>query len=401
MAIILVLALGLLILGAVENYLHTKRLKSIPIRIHVNGTRGKSTTTRLIAAGLREAGLRVVAKTTGTAARLILEDGSEVPLRRRGRASIREQLGVVYGASRRGAEALVVECMALSPEYQWVLEHRMLRSTIGVITNARADHLDQMGPTVRDVAESLARTVPEGGYLVTAERTYLDIFRREAQRNGTVLCAVDPSEVPDDEAGGFPYLAFKENLACALKVCELLGIPRDVALRGMRRARPDPGALRIFRCRPSLYFVNALAANDMDSTLLIWRRLEESGLFAGLPVIGVVNSRLDRPLRAIELASLVAGKCGGVMRLDRLVLLGHHVSLVRKVLARNGVDPKAVIRFGPGMTAEEMAERLRSLAGPRGAVIFAFGNVKGAGQALADYFERNGEAVSWQPKQSE
>ena len=74
MAILFVLTLLLVVLGIVENHLHQKNLKRIPIRIHVNGTRGKSTTTRLIAGGLREAGFKVLAKTTGSAARLILED---------------------------------------------------------------------------------------------------------------------------------------------------------------------------------------------------------------------------------------------------------------------------------------------------------------------------------------
>ena len=40
-------------LGVWESYWHQRRLASIPIRIHVNGTRGKSGVTRLIAAGLR------------------------------------------------------------------------------------------------------------------------------------------------------------------------------------------------------------------------------------------------------------------------------------------------------------------------------------------------------------
>ena len=34
--------------------------------VHVNGTRGKSTVSRLIEAGLREGGMRVFCKTTGT-----------------------------------------------------------------------------------------------------------------------------------------------------------------------------------------------------------------------------------------------------------------------------------------------------------------------------------------------
>lgn len=40
--------------------------RGIPHIIYVNGTRGKSTVTRLIDGGLRAGGLRVFCKTTGT-----------------------------------------------------------------------------------------------------------------------------------------------------------------------------------------------------------------------------------------------------------------------------------------------------------------------------------------------
>ena len=40
----------------------------------MNGTRGKSSVTRLVAAGLREGGLKTFAKTTGTAPRVIDSD---------------------------------------------------------------------------------------------------------------------------------------------------------------------------------------------------------------------------------------------------------------------------------------------------------------------------------------
>src|ERR1043165_5680056 len=56
---------------------HRRALRTIQVRIHVAGTRGKSTTTRLIAAALRAGGRRVVAKTTGAEPRLLLPDGSE------------------------------------------------------------------------------------------------------------------------------------------------------------------------------------------------------------------------------------------------------------------------------------------------------------------------------------
>ena len=46
-------------LGVAEGIRHRRQLARIPKRIHVNGTRGKSSVTRLIAAGLRAAGLRL------------------------------------------------------------------------------------------------------------------------------------------------------------------------------------------------------------------------------------------------------------------------------------------------------------------------------------------------------
>ena len=61
------LATVLVISGLLEFKYHQFSLSGIPIRIHVNGTRGKSSVTRLIAAGLRAGGKRTFAKTTGTA----------------------------------------------------------------------------------------------------------------------------------------------------------------------------------------------------------------------------------------------------------------------------------------------------------------------------------------------
>ena len=66
----------MLIAGVMEKWYHRRNLKVIPIRIMVNGTRGKTSVTRLIAAILREAGIRTWAKTTGTQAAWILPDGS-------------------------------------------------------------------------------------------------------------------------------------------------------------------------------------------------------------------------------------------------------------------------------------------------------------------------------------
>jgi hypothetical protein len=92
------------------------------------------------------------------------------------RPNVAEQIRIVRTAAQLGAEALVIECMALQPSLQWLSEWRFVRATHGVITNARPDHLDVMGPTETDVARALAGMVPPGQKLFTAERDHLGIF---------------------------------------------------------------------------------------------------------------------------------------------------------------------------------------------------------------------------------
>jgi gamma-polyglutamate synthase len=169
LALIAGLWLILVGLGVAENARHQAILRRIPIRIHVNGTRGKTSVSRLIGAGLRAGGRRTCVKTTGSAATLTDPEGREFPLYRRNQANIIEQMRVMARMLEFRPEIAVIECMALHPHYQSLTELRMLRSAIGVITNARPDHLEVMGPTERDVALALAGSVPAGGDLFTAE----------------------------------------------------------------------------------------------------------------------------------------------------------------------------------------------------------------------------------------
>jgi len=75
---------ALLLLLLARALLLRRALSRVPIRIHVGGTRGKTTVCRLIAAGLRSEGVRTLAKTTGTDPLLILPDGTERAWRRAG-----------------------------------------------------------------------------------------------------------------------------------------------------------------------------------------------------------------------------------------------------------------------------------------------------------------------------
>ncbi|NOZ01218.1 MAG: poly-gamma-glutamate synthase PgsB [Deltaproteobacteria bacterium] len=368
-----------------ENWLNLRRIRLVRHRIHVNGSRGKSSVTRLVAAALREAGLKTIAKTTGSSPRFIFPDGSEVLIRRLGQANIKEQLKIAHWARLHRPDAIVVECMALAPQNQWASEHRMLRSTLGVCTNVRADHLDIMGPEVADVEKALAGTVPRGGVFVTTERTYTGVLRRACEDNDTRFVQVTGPEVDAvtaKEMSAFTYIEHEDNVALALKVAELLGIGRETALKGMHSCNPDVGALRrwdlVFYGR-TISWINAFAANDPASTRMIWDRIRELIPDSDSRIL-VVNCRDDRPDRSRQLGRLAPL----LDDVDRFVLTGSGTEVFARAAVRGGIRKDRIYTM-VGETVLKVFERIVSWSGTR-AVILGVGNIKGMGAALDEYF---------------
>src|SRR5690554_1282709 len=189
-------------LGVAEQARLRRAQAAVPVRVHVNGTRGKSTVTRLLVGVLLAAGRRTLGKVTGTEARWLLPDGTEEPVHRPGgRATIREQARALQRAARLGCETAVLECMALHPEALWTSEHRMIRSTVGVITNVREDHGDVMGRDRAEIARTLANTIPVEGHLVVGDEQAFPLLAREARRRGTqplLAPPVPPSRAPQE-----------------------------------------------------------------------------------------------------------------------------------------------------------------------------------------------------------
>jgi len=363
---------------------HRKNLARIPVRVHVNGTRGKSSVTRLIAGGLRAGGVRTFAKTTGTMARMIRPDGTEVDVYRVGHPNIIEQTRIVRRAVEHGAHAMVIECMAVMPELQPITELRLIQSTVGVITNVRADHLDVMGPTVDDAARALGQTAPRDGHLFTAERQRAGILEEIARARGTVVHVTDERDVGADDLAGFSYLEHAENVALALAVCAHLGVPRATALAGMQAATPDPGVLRSYTVRSGdkqVTFVNAFAANDPDSTLLIWSRLGLDHPEPGVRRIVLANCRDDRLQRSGQIAELIARR----LPADHAVVTGLGTELVTYQAVRYGLPASRISDLG-GLDAEQVYERVLGLVEDR-AMVVGIGNIVGLGEEIVLHFK--------------
>ena len=387
MTLVFLLAMAFLIYGIVEYRVHLANLRSIPIRVHVNGTRGKSSVARLIAAGLRAGGIRTVAKTTGSAARYIHPDGAEEPVSRPGPPNIREQLAIVRRARQEGAGALVLECMAIRPDLQRICEHMLAKATVGVITNARPDHLDVMGPTVDDVAVALSGTVPDSGVLFTSEHERVAAFEAEARARGTKVHEILPEAADEGLTEGFRYVEHLENVALALAVCEHLGVPTDTAVRGMREATPDPGALFVHRIREGgkeIEFVSAFAANDRDSTVAIWNALNPHS-DPGRTVIVVASMRADRPDRVFQFGEIIADD----LPADHYILAGGMTHPVKSIAKGRGLDVAKIHDLG-GKSAEEVFRKVAELTRDR-AIVVGVGNIGGSGGEILSLFRERSD----------
>ena len=384
-SVLMLLFLIISIYGIIEFKLHQKRILSIPIRIHVNGTRGKSSVTRLIGGALREGGVKTITKVTGTFPRLVLEDGSEVEIYRKTDANIIEQLSIVKLAALRKVQAIVMECMAIQPQYQWITETKMMHSTIGLITNVRLDHVDVMGYSLPEIANALGKTIPRNQHLFTAENQTTDQLEKISKKQNSTVHYTDRDSVSDKEMKGVDYIEHKENVALALSVCEHLGIERNTALQGMYKANPDAGVLKLSKVNAygkTINFYNAFAANDPQSTLMIWNELKDQIPSTEVKII-LLNTREDRLDRAKQLTGMVGRQFNN--EYDFLILIGESSEVVEDLAIRNKVKKNKIINLG-WTEPESVFESILACT-EKESTVLGIGNMGAMGAIVAEYFE--------------
>jgi UDP-N-acetylmuramyl tripeptide synthase len=408
---LLVAVLVFVVYLLVERLLLERRLDSVPLRIAVTGTRGKSSVVRLLASILRADGRAVLAKTTGSEPRYLLPDGTEIEVPRRGIASIIEQKKLAKKAAELGADCLVAEIMSIHPENHVVESHRLLRPQIVVLTNVRRDHTDAMGETEEEIASVLALGVTPGCEVFMLENEKRAAIRSAAEKVGARIIEVLPDRDSDLSAshsviGGSAGLAgvdgrdrreglgtrekrgtlaeFGANLELAAAVTRHLGISEETISAGIRGAAADAGAVRAWKLRhpdtgKHCILVSGFAVNDPQSTLEVVGRVRRSLLGRPERFVGLLALRPDRGDRTRDWIAALRG--GEVDCFDPLYVTGIHARAMQRKL-----PALRVLAEGPAgeMTAAIMAEA------EDGAVIFGCGNYVGAGERLAGHWERTG-----------
>lgn len=327
---------------ALASYLHFKSQRDqIKWRVHVNGIRGKSTITRYTAAIFRAAGYHTFGKTTGSAARILRPNGEDFDFGRKGYPNVNEQVKILKDFKRQKAEAAVLECMAVNPVYAEWLEKKVMRSHIGIITNVRYDHPDYMGETLEEIAESLSKTIPERGILITAETAprLLKILANNAKKKNSRLIVANRQQVSVSDLEGFTHFAIEDNVAIGYEIAKLLNVSRENALKAMQLAAADPGAFSIQYVDFQKYriaWANLFAVNDRESFIELCEKLFKQ--YPDYTKIVILNNRHDRPTR-VELFAKIASD----LLFERVVTFGDYEIAVNQVFA---AEPNRVINLG-------------------------------------------------------
>ncbi|MCG6193717.1 poly-gamma-glutamate synthase PgsB [Leptospira sp. FAT2] len=361
----------------IEKRNHLSIQKRIPIRIHINGTRGKSSITRLAHSILVEAGWNVYSKATGSAASLLFPDRSERRIFRN-KISISEQKSFLRFAARKCADAVVMECMAVQPKYQKESEDILISATHAVIANVRNDHGEWID-TEETALRSFAHTIPKDGVLIVGKNLEQnEILRRSAEQNRTSVLNADSSFTTaqiDAALLTMRYPEHRENVEIAIRLCETLGVTAEAIVKGIASCAPDPGALRVQTIELEEQiktFVFAFAANDTIS----WEQILKAQLAtsAGGSVVVVFNSKRERPFRTVEFANLFSKRA----EIKEILFWGPWFSLFRSryrgnaalILEPRNVASDANLWIGAGnyqgkgrIWMQETADKLNSFQG--------------------------------------
>ncbi len=336
--------------------------------------------TRLIAAALKEAGYPVLAKTTGSRPFLILPDGREMEMARKGLPVLLEQKMVLKTAEDLGVQALVTEMMSIHPECLAVESRRLLRPHVLVVTNVRLDHREEMGRTKQEIARSLASAIlPEASVFVPEGEGYPDFEHTAASVRAKI------TRVEKGELASF----FEEDRILAEAVVGHLGVSSEVARRGFAGATPDFGSLKAWEADlgspPGPWIlVSAFAANEPESSEQVLARLKERISRKGRPFLGLLNFRFDRGDRTCQW--LDAQERGFFAGFRRVYVVGAHR---HSLMIKKRTDGRRLFAPISGRSPSVITEKIVSLEGGA-SVLVGLGNIGGIGGALVEHWQKIG-----------
>jgi poly-gamma-glutamate synthase PgsB/CapB len=214
--------------------------------------------------------------------------------------------------------------------------------------------------------------------LFTADEKAYDFYKELGYENKTEVF------LAADESKDFEGIDFIENVSLACMVCEHLGVKKQVALTGMSKYKKDPGSLKIYQIenknRCQIEFINALAANDPDSTEKIFHSLSIDSNKHFNHKVMLINNRFDRATRMNQYIDFTVNMEG---YFNEVWIIGDLKNIMKKRLIKRGIKSDRIKLL-------ENINHVDTLK--KDTLIFAVGNIGGYGHNIVKHFEREGEA---------
>ncbi len=383
MEIVTLLFILLIVSLVLENWIHARRLKKIPLRITVTGTRGKSSIVRTLASVFRSHGIQVLAKTTGSEATYILPDGKEEAIKRRGKTTILEQKKLIRKAVKLNVQCMITEIMSIHPECHSIETHKIIKPEFTILANIRADHIHLAGKTKEELSHYFNHDIYRGSHVfIHVDEINEYLISGASRRNAKLITVTKDAAQKLNISSSAANRHLPENLDLVYAASKHFGIDQHTIERGIENTLLDIGRLELFRFEEGekkIFFVNTFAANEPESTLKLIHKI--TGIMRADPLLtsGLLALRSDRGERSRQWLDYL------VERKDHcfhpLFLTGAHSRILHRKIAGSkmirGCDPEYITRS------------ILSVC-DTGTLVFGMGNFHGVGKKMVEYWKEEG-----------
>lgn len=353
MVLVSVLFIFLIILGIIENYLHIRNLSKIKYRILVNGTRGKTTVSKIIVSALNRKGIKTIGRTTGSEATILMDDGSVRPFVRKRSARITEMISFVRFCRKNNTECLVAECMALSEENQSIFANKLIKETHLVIVNSYIDHIAEVGKDRDSTLYTLSKSIYPGCKVYSTDPEYSD-----------AKCEFNLVEDNYSEYKELPVNI--QSLNCAYSILKDFGLTKEEVLAAAALITPDIGLHDKFILQNGSILYPSFSINDFDT---MNSKIRELGTEKKISII--FNSRSDREYR---IKTFEKALYNNVERVEKVYIVGDYPKKVQRYLNHWCKVETSVI------SCDSLIEYIKNNKSKE--VFLGLGNIKGPGEAI-------------------
>jgi len=352
-----------------------KAIKKIPLRILVNGTRGKSSMVQILCKAMNKSGIKTIGKITGNAPLMINPDGTHTLLKRFGPASIIENIKWLIQIARHNPDAAVLECMALQPETQAVLGQRIFKPHYTIITNIFYDHAEVMGTNLREMAKTIGLSIDQNSHVIVDSDTFGLLQNADVSLANYSKAIMESEFSADLILTNNPKSIVQSQLNLLLTLGERLPIEKERIHSAMKEywTYNDKSAV-IKLPKKNISFYNFFSVNDASSIkqLLDYQMANKP---EDTKIIILFNTRDDRALRTQNISSLLnkydqlkefwltgPGKWLTKRTLDKKLIL--YIAAGNKIcrwLSEGFDTPVTIIGIGNHKGAEKILNHLRQL----------------------------------------